>query len=198
MPKPKKSAASIPSLLDQIETKNPAKKSQNPQIVLEDNQAELVDEYRTVCAQIKDLEARKNSLNSEVKEIGQDLYASRAVMGQFENLKLVGNTGAVTFIVQNNFKTVSEEKKQVLEVEGLGEYIERDQIQLRDGLDAKTQERILQALAKEFGIKEALSLFETQYKVKDNALSEIASKGKKELVTSAFKLLEPVQQIRTS
>lgn len=185
------------SLLDKIEVANPSKQSKNPNIPLEGKQAELVDDYRDVCVQMKNIEAKKDALYAQVKEIGQDLYAERAAGGEMENLKLVGNEGAVTFMVQKNFGKVSEEAKEIIEAQGMGECIERDQIQLKAGLDDATQERILMAVAKEFGQKEALAMFSTQYKVKENALVTIAAKGKKALVMAALKFLKPVQQIRT-
>ena len=195
MAKAKKS----PSLLDQVSILAPSSaKSSNPLIVLEGERAALVDDYRSICAQMKNLEDKKDTLNAQVKEMGQDLYAGRAADGEMENLKLVGLSGAVIFIVQKNFGKVSEEAKVLIEAEGFGEYIERDQIQLRAGLNEVTQERILQALAKEFGSKETLDLVTTQYKVQESALVRIASQGRKALVLAALKILKPIQQIRTS
>ena len=195
MAKPKKAA---PSLLDQIQPADPAKKSKNPNVALEGSEAALVDDYRRVCAEMKNLESRKNDLNGQLRSIGQDHYAERAAEeGVLENLKLVGEEGSVTFIVQKNFAKVSEEAKETIDAEGFGKYIVRDQIQLRSGLSEEIQERVLQALAKEFGAKEALALFTTQYKVQETALVEIAKSGNKKVVLSAMQLLNPVQQIRT-
>ena len=186
------------SLLDQVSILEPSsQKSSNPQIELQGAQADLIDQYREICAQVKNFEAKKEDLNSQVKEIGQDLYAGRAASGEMENIKLLGHTGAVTFIVQKNFSKVSEEAKATIIAEGFGDYIERDQIQLAAGLDPAIQERILKALIKEFGDKEAFGLVTTQYKVQENALSLIAQKGKKALVTAALKFLKPIQQLRT-
>ena len=195
MAKPKKAA---PSLLDQIQPTDPSKKSKNPNIILESIDAKLVDDYRQVCLQMKNLESQKNEMNGRLRTLGQEHYAERADNeGVLENLKLLGEEGSVTYIVQKNCAKVSADAKETIDAEGLGQYVVKDQIQLCAGLSEQIQERILQSLAKEFGTKELTSLVTTQYKVQETALVEIAKTGNKKTILSALQLLNPVQQIRT-
>lgn len=191
MAKPKK------SLLDQVNVQPKAQSSKNPTIALDRNDSRAVDSYVPVAQRFKEIEAEKSLAYGAVKDVGQAAYAERAAKGGFENPRLVGEEHSVLYIVQDSFNAVSAEKKIMLEQAGLSEYIERDQIQLVSGLDEKMQERILKALAAEFGQKEALALVATQYKVRDGALKDYARKNPiKEKILAAMKLLDPRQQVR--
>lgn len=187
------------SLLDQVQIKSASSKSsKNPTVVLAEAQASQVDALVNVTKQVKELEAEKSTLNSEVKDIGQQVYAEQAAKGQFDNTRLQGVEASVLFIVQSTYNAVSEEKREMLIAEGFGEYVERDQIALKGGLSEEVQGRIIKALVDEFGKDEALSLFEAKFKIKEGALEDVAKQSKDPAtILRAIKLLEPRQQIRT-
>jgi len=188
------------SLLDQVSiTEGSAKKSATPQMVLSATEKTLIDRYCAAQKRFKEAETEKEQVGSEVKEFARDKFVSNAASScAVSNLKLQGVNGSVQFIVMKRFGTVEEGQKAAIDSAGLGKFVERDQIQLKDGIPDEDQERILSALAKEFGKEKALSLVTTRFKVNVESMTILAATGKAEKIQAGMQFLKPVEQLRAS
>jgi len=188
------------SLLDQVSVSTPsARKSTTPQMVLSATEKSLVDRYCAAQKRFKEAETEKEQVGGEVKEFARAKFAVNAAEQQeTSNLKMEGDEGAVQYIVMKKFSAVSEEQKATIEQAGLGEFIERDQIQLADGISVEDQARILTALAREFGKDQALAIVYTRYRVNVKAMDLLAATGKAAKVENGMQFLKPVEQLRAS
>ena len=185
------------SLAD-IAVKEPGKsKGKNPIVAVQGETAERIVEYKKIQEEMKALKARQDDIGGLIRDEAKSLWMDRAIAGQTENIKLDAEGEAqLTFIVMDSYAKVSEEAKASIDAAGLGEYIERDQIQLVDDLSEETQARVLKALVAEFGKDRAVGLLQTQYVVKKGSLLSIVAEGSRKVVTAAFELLRPTTQLR--
>jgi hypothetical protein len=188
------------SLLDQVPVATPgAQKKSAPSVVLSSAQKTLVDLYCDAARRFKEAETEKEQLGAEVKLFAREKFSENAAQkGEPTNMKFQGDDGSINYIVMKRFGAVSEEQKTVIEAAGFGEFVEKSQIQLQDGLTGSDQERILKALAKEFGTERALQLVRNQYVVNPTALEAVAAEGKVARVQEAIQFLRPVEQLRTT
>jgi hypothetical protein len=184
--------------LGDVAVKEPSKsKSKNPVIPVDGEFATNIVEYNDLQNKMKSLKARQDEIGTAIRMAARDQWTARALEGKTENIKFAASEeNDITYIVLDSYAKVNEEALASIEAAGLGEYIERDQIQLASNLSEETQARILSALVKEFGKDEALKLVETQYQVKKGSLLEICAQKSKKAITAAFDLLRPTTQLR--
>lgn len=184
------------SLLDLVEVRAPQAQSKNPRVALEGADAAAVDAYADLYPRYKELEAEKEKLNAQVKDVGQTVFSENAAAGTFENPRLVGDDAALLFIVQDSYNAVSEEKKAKLESAGLGDFVERSGLQLRPEVTPEQQQKMLEVLVKAMG-PDVLKLFAVEYRIKKGALKEYAQRVKDpRKIKEALLLMEPRQQVR--
>lgn len=161
---------------------------------------EAIDNYCSISQEISKLEGLKKSYSLPIQEAATSLFCSRMMSKDVGNIKLQGNQGVVTYIVQNSSSALTEEDVQKL-VARFGdkvaeELVETDiaSLKLNPAYIAKeeNQKKLFAALQKSFTAEELENIFTpVTSKVVDNVVEKAVDYAKSsEELADLYKFLK--------